>query len=213
MDDSGSIDDRGFEVKSSMPRSIRWKWWPEEAFSDQMRDGGHRSVRSLLFPKGGTAMKIKLAPGDPAPDFSLPDQTGRIHTLGDYRGRWLLLYFYPKDDTPGCTREACAFRDVYGDIRARGAEVLGVSVDSVKSHEKFAAKYDLPFPLLADEKKTVVRAYGVWGTKKFMGRQYEGTHRVSFLIAPDGTIARVYGSVKPDRHAEEVVADLSRLQG
>ena len=156
---------------------------------------------------------MKLKPGEPAPGFSLLDHTGRVHTLADYRGRWLLLYFYPKDDTPGCTKEACAFRDVYADIRARNAEVLGVSVDSVTSHEKFAAKYNLPFPLLADEKKEVVRAYGAWGTKKFMGRQYQGTHRISFLIAPDGTIAKVYDSVKPDRHAEEVLRDLSQFQG
>lgn len=146
--------------------------------------------------------------GQPAPDFSLPDQDGKQHALTDYRGRYLLLYFYPKDDTPGCTKEACALRDADPDFSMLDAAVLGVSADTVKSHKKFVEKYGLTFPLLADEEKTVVGAYGVWGKKKFMGREYEGILRTSFLIDPEGKIAKVYENVKPEKHAEEVLADL-----
>jgi peroxiredoxin Q/BCP len=153
------------------------------------------------------------ATGTPAPDFSLPDQHGTIHSLSQYLGKWVLLYFYPKDDTPGCTKEACAIRDADPDLSSLGAIVLGVSADSVKSHKKFAEKYNLAFPLLADEERQVVDAYGVWGAKKFMGREYEGILRTSFLIGPDGVIAKVYESVKPETHAEEVLADLRTLIG
>lgn len=150
--------------------------------------------------------------GDNAPSFSLPDQDGKVHTLTDYRGRYVLLYFYPKDDTPGCTKEACAIRDADPDFSVLDAVVLGVSADSVKSHKKFAEKYELRFPLLADEDKKVVHAYGVWGLKKFMGREYEGIFRVSFLIDPEGKIAKVYDPVKPELHAQEVLADLKAFQ-
>lgn len=155
---------------------------------------------------------MKVAAGGRAPAFSLPDQDGTIHTLTDYRGRYLLLYFYPKDDTPGCTKEACALRDADPDFSKLDAAVLGVSADSVKSHKKFAEKYGLRFPLLADEDKKLVHAYGVWGKKKFMGREYEGILRTSFLIDPEGKIAKVYESVKPAQHAEEVLADIARLK-
>lgn len=150
---------------------------------------------------------MKLKEGAKAPEFTLPDQTGEIHSLKDYRGKWVLLYFYPKDDTPGCTAEACAIRDRYGDFKKSKTVVLGVSIDSVKSHGKFREKYDLPFPLLADEAKKTVNAYGVWGKKKFMGREYMGTHRVSFLIDPEGKIAKIYEQVKPKEHAGEVLSD------
>ena len=145
-----------------------------------------------------------------APAFKLLDQNGDSHALSDYVGKWVLLYFYPKDDTPGCTKEACAIRDSWKEFKKHNAVVLGISVDSVKSHEKFAAKYKLPFTILSDEKKEVVRKYGVWGNKKFMGRSYDGTFRTSFLINPAGKIAKIYEKVKPEIHAEEVLMDLEK---
>lgn len=153
-----------------------------------------------------------LKPGDTAPDFTLPDQEGKRHSLSDYKGDWILLYFYPKDDTPGCTAEACAIRDDYEAYGDTEITVLGVSTDTVKSHAKFATKYALPFTLLADEEKKVVAQYGVWGKKKFMGKDYMGTSRMSFLIAPDGKIAKVYDLVRPADHAEEVLADVRALR-
>lgn len=150
--------------------------------------------------------------GSLAPDFTLSDQDGVAHTLSALRGRFVLLYFYPKDDTPGCTKEACAIRDAEPDFSRLDAVVLGISPDSVASHKKFAEKYGLPFTLLADTDKTVVRAYGVWGSKKMMGREYEGVLRTSFLINPEGKIAKVYESVKPEIHAAEVLADLEALR-
>ena len=146
-----------------------------------------------------------------APDFTLPDQEGKSHSLADYRGKWVLLYFYPKDDTPGCTIEACTIRDQFKDFTKIGAVVLGVSTDSVASHKKFASTYALPFTLLADEYKEVVGRYGVFGEKKFMGKTYMGTSRTSFLIDPKGDIAKVYEKVKPEAHAAEVIADLKQL--
>lgn len=149
--------------------------------------------------------------GDRAPAFTLPDQEGAEHTLSDYTGKWVLLYFYPKDDTPGCTIEACTIRDQFKDFTTIGAEVLGVSTDSVASHKKFAEKFELPFTLLADEHKEVVGAYGVFGEKKMYGKTYMGTMRTSFLIDPSGKIAKVYEKVKPETHAAEVIADLKAL--
>lgn len=154
---------------------------------------------------------MKLKQGNLAPDFTLLDQDGKSHTLSVLRGKWVLLYFYPKDDTPGCTVEACTLRDNLPKFKRLKAKVFGVSVDSVKSHAKFAKKYGLPFTLLADEDKQVVKAYGLWGKKKFMGREYMGTNRASFLIDPDGKIAKVYENVKPEAHAQEVLADLKDL--
>ncbi len=153
-----------------------------------------------------------LTVGDKAPDFRLPDQDGTEHTLSEVKGQWALVYFYPKDDTPGCTKEACGLRDAFPKFKKLGLTVFGVSVDSVKKHAKFAEKYQLPFILLADEQKEMVEAYGVWGKKKFMGREYMGTNRVSFLIDPKGKIAKVYPQVKPEVHAEEVLADMKALQ-
>jgi len=149
--------------------------------------------------------------GSKAPEFTLPDQNGEGHSLKEYKGRWILIYFYPKDDTPGCTIEACTIRDQFKDFKKIGAEVIGVSTDSVKSHKKFADSYELPFTLLADENKEVVGEYGVFGEKKFMGRTYMGTKRMSFLVDPKGKIAKVYEKVKPLTHAAEVIADLKTL--
>lgn len=151
------------------------------------------------------------AEGDPAPDFTLPDQRGRQHALSDYRGQWLLLYFYPKDGTPGCTKEACGIRDHFGRFEDLDTAVLGVSPDSVKSHREFAEEHDLPFTLLADAERKVVNQYGVWGAATIDGEEIETTHRVSFLIDPDGEIVRVYGDVDPEAHATEVIADRAEL--
>lgn len=147
-----------------------------------------------------------------APDFVLPDQDGVEHSLSQYRGQWVLLYFYPKDDTAGCTKEACSIRDAFPKFQNLNIKVLGVSVDSVESHKKFALKHQLPFTLLSDVHKKVVHLYGVWGEKKFMGRDDEGTLRSSFLIDPTGTIEKIYTAVKPEKHAEEVLKDLKRLE-
>lgn len=149
--------------------------------------------------------------GRKAPTFTLLDEEGNKHALKDYAGKWVLLYFYPKDNTPGCTEQACVLRDADPDFSKLKAVVLGVSADTVASHKKFKEKYGLSFPLLADVDKKVVNAYGVWGRKKFMGREYDGIFRTSFLIDPTGKIAKVYENVKPSRHAEEVLADLKTL--
>ena len=146
--------------------------------------------------------------GSAAPEFSLPDQDGRVHSLKDYAGAPVLIYFYPKDDTPGCTKQACMIRDAFPDFKKTGVTVLGISTDSVKSHKKFAEKYGLPFTLLSDEEKKVVEAYGVWGRKKMMGREYDGVFRTSFLIGKDENVLKVYENVKADKHAEQVLADL-----
>ena len=140
-----------------------------------------------------------LRVGHKAPDFRLPDQNGKTHSLSDYRGKWVLLYFYPKDDTPGCTKEACAIRDNLPKFKSLNLDVLGISTDSIKSHKKFAEKYELPFTLLSDEKKEVLKKYGVLG-------------RTSFLINPKGGIFKIYENVKPDAHAEEVLGDMADLK-
>ncbi len=149
-----------------------------------------------------------IAVGMRAPDFTLPDQEGKEHTLSEYRGRWVLLYFYPKDDTPGCTKEACMIRDTFPRFEGVHAYVFGVSKDTVASHKKFTEKYHLPFPLLADVDTAVNKLYGVWREKKMMGKVYLGTARTSFLIDPEGVVRKVYEKVKPEIHAEEVLADL-----
>lgn len=149
--------------------------------------------------------------GDTAPAFSLPDQNGTVHSLADNRGKWVLLYFYPKDMTPGCTKEACAVRDTFPAFGKLNAVVYGLSADTVESHKKFAEAYNLQFPLLADPDKKTIEAYGVWQEKNMMGRKYMGIVRSSFLINPEGVIAKVYEKVKPEIHAEEVIADLKAL--
>lgn len=151
---------------------------------------------------------IKKFTGKKAPGFNLPDQNGKAHSLKNYAGGWLVVYFYPKDDTPGCTKEACSIRDWIGDFKKAGVKVVGVSVDSVKSHKKFADKYHLNFIILADEDKATVNAYGVWAKKKFMGREYMGTMRTTFLIDPASKIRKVYENVKPDVHVDELLADV-----
>ena len=152
-----------------------------------------------------------LKPNTKAPDFSLPDQDGRMHSLADYKGKWVLIYFYPKDDTPGCTKQACVIRDNLPDFKKLDCVILGISVDSVKSHNKFAKKYKLPFTILADDKKEVVKKYGVWQKKNFMGKSYMGTKRISYLIDPEGKIDKVYPEVKPDDHADEVLRDIENF--
>lgn len=153
-------------------------------------------------------LELKLKEGDPAPAFSAITSGGGKLSLADFKGQNVILYFYPKDDTPGCTKEACSFRDHFAELKKKGAVILGVSPDSVKSHDKFVEKFKLPFTLLADEDKKIVEAYGVWGEKSFMGRKYLGTHRVTFLIGPDGRIKKIWPKVKPEEHVAEVMAAL-----
>lgn len=145
----------------------------------------------------------------PAPDFSLTDSTGAKHTLADYAGGWLVLYFYPKDDTPGCTAEACSLRDARDDLTALGAQVVGVSKDGPSDHDAFKAKHNLNFQLLSDPEGEVIAAYGAWGKKMF---GVEGILRKTFIIDPSGTVRKVYGRVTPVGHGEQVVADLRKLQ-
>jgi thioredoxin-dependent peroxiredoxin len=149
--------------------------------------------------------------GIEAPDFTLPDQDGMPRRLSEYRGSPVVLYFYPKDDTPGCTTEACNFRDDYSAFQDAGVIILGVSPDNAKSHTKFKSKYDLPFTLLADEDHGVCLQYGVWGPKKFMGREYEGVLRTTFLIDRAGSIVKVFEKVKPDQHSAEILAALAEV--
>ena len=153
-------------------------------------------------------IQLTLKPGDLAPDFSVSTQSGKTATLTDFRGKKVILYFYPKDDTPGCTKEACAFKDHFSQFSKKGAIILGASPDSVKSHAKFAQKFQLPFTLLADEDQKISTAYGVWGEKVFMGRKYMGVHRTTFLIGPDGRIEKIWPEVKPEEHAAEVLENL-----
>lgn len=168
----------------------------------------------ILEPLHGSNKRIfnfnlmKINVGDMAPDFTLSDQDGKNRTLSDHRGQWVLIYFYPKDDTPGCTVEACGLRDNLPKFKELDAIVLGISKDSVKSHAKFIKKFGLPFTLLSDEGLEVVKAYGVYGPKKFMGRDFMGVNRESFLIDPKGKVAKHYVKVQPEEHPEEVLNDL-----
>jgi peroxiredoxin Q/BCP len=146
--------------------------------------------------------------GDRAPDFSIPDGGGNLVTLNALRGKTVVLYFYPRDNTPGCTKEACGFRDRYADFQAHDIVILGVSTDDAKKHAKFTQKYDLPFPLLCDTEAELSIAYGVYGLKKFMGKEFMGINRTTFVIDPDGQIAKIYRKVKAEPHPAEVLADL-----
>lgn len=146
-----------------------------------------------------------------APSFKLLDQDNKLHTLTDYEGMWLIVYFYPKDDTPGCTKEACAFRDMSDEFAKRSIRVVGISKDSVAAHKKFANKFKLPFTLLSDPSHEVIEAYGAWGEKKFMGRTFSGILRKSFLIDPEGNITKEYPKVTPDQHAREILKDFDAL--
>jgi peroxiredoxin Q/BCP len=148
-----------------------------------------------------------LKEGDKAPDFIAFDQDGKKHQLEDYRGKKLVLFFYPKANTPGCTAEACDLRDNYSRFQSENYELLGVSADSAKAQGKFRDRYKFPFPLLADEAKSVIEAYGVWGPKKFMGREYDGIHRITFIINEEGIIEKVIDDVKTKKHAAQIIAE------
>ncbi len=152
---------------------------------------------------------MKQTPPYPAPSFSLQDETGSLHSLSDYTGKWVILYFYPKDDTPGCTVEACGMRDARDDLMDLGAEVIGISKDDAASHEKFKAKHSLNFTLLTDAAGEVINAYGAWGKKQF---GVEGVLRKTFIINPAGDVVKVYGRVTPDGHGAKVTTDLALLQ-
>jgi peroxiredoxin Q/BCP len=158
--------------------------------------------QTIALCSGGIDM---LKEGSRAPAFSTKDAEGKKVSLKDYRGEKVVLYFYPKDDTPGCTKEACSFRDAFSDFKKRGIKVLGVSPDNESSHQKFAAKYKLPFTLLTDTDHTIADSYGVYGEKKFMGRTYMGVRRTTFLIDEQGKIKKIFAKVKPDEHAREVL--------
>lgn len=173
---------------------------------------GLRNIRAfagalliMIFPLTHAA---GLKAGDPAPSFELMDQNGKLHTLADYRGRWLVLYFYPKDDTPGCTTEACEFRDDVVELKRLGATVLGISTDDVKSHREFADKYHLSFPLLSDSDGEVARSYGSLVNLAL----FRFAKRHTFIIDGDGRIAKIYRSVDPKTHSDEVIRDLAQLQ-
>ncbi len=154
---------------------------------------------------------MELSVGAIAPEFSLPDGDGNTVSLADYRGQYVVLYFYPRDNTPGCTKEACGFRDAYDDYTGKDVVVLGVSTDDAKSHTKFTTKHNLPFPLLTDADGAVSTQYESYGPKKFMGKEYVGITRRTFIIDPDGKIAKIYPKVKPEPHAQQVLADLAEL--
>jgi peroxiredoxin Q/BCP len=146
-----------------------------------------------------------LQEGDKAPDFKGVDQEGNTIQLSDYKGKKLVLYFYPKDNTPGCTNEACNLRDNYEELQKQGFEILGVSADSEKKHQNFINKYDLPFPLLADTEKEVIEQYGIWGPKKFMGKVKDGIHRTTFVIDEEGKIEKVFKKVKTKDHTNQIL--------
>ncbi|MCE9647908.1 MAG: thioredoxin-dependent thiol peroxidase [Chloroflexi bacterium] len=151
---------------------------------------------------------MTLSSGMPAPEFEMLDDTNVPRKLSDFRGRNVILYFYPKDDTPGCTKEACNFRDDYSAYEKAGVAILGVSPDDVASHVKFKKKFQLQFPLLSDEGHKVCDAYGVWGAKKFMGKEYDGVLRTTFLIDTEGNIKRIYENVRPAEHSSELLGEL-----
>lgn len=158
-------------------------------------------------------MAVTLEAGEPAPDFTLPDQDGTQHSLADYAGKTLVLYFYPRDETPGCTKQACNFRDFFGDIQAEGAVVLGVSTDTAESHRKFREKHELPFPLLVDEDAEMATAYGAWGEKTLYGRTSIGMTRSTFIVGPDGTLTKVWKRAKAAGNGEAVLKELRKRKG
>lgn len=147
-----------------------------------------------------------------APEFSLKDQHGQVHSLRDYRGKWMVIFFYPKDNTPGCTKEACSFRDSFETLTAAHTVVLGISKDSIESHQKFAQKHNLPFPLLSDHDHQVAKAFGAWAEKKFMGKTYMGTQRNTYLINPKGEIVKSYIQVNPLTHVKQLIEAINQEQ-
>lgn len=152
---------------------------------------------------------MSLTIGDLAPDFTLPDGAGNSVRLSDFKGKTVVLYFYPRDSTPGCTTEACEFRDAYVDYQGKNIVILGINNDDAKAHTKFTTKFNLPFPLLTDADGQVGAAYGSYGLKKFMGKEFMGTSRNTFVIGPEGTIDKIYQKVKPIGHAAQVLTDLA----
>lgn len=184
-----------------------------QAQSRSKRPQKTTSTKTASPPKGTAASPpADLKVGQKAPAFALPDATGKTVRLADYRGKKVVLYFYPKDDTSGCTKEACAFRDQLDEIQENGAVVLGVSPDSVESHKKFAAKYSLNFPLLSDVEKKVAQAYGVWKEKSMYGRKYMGVERTTFIIDEQGKIDEIFRKVKVDGHIDDVLSELDLIQ-
>jgi thioredoxin-dependent peroxiredoxin len=168
----------------------------------------YRLVMRLLEAFDRHLEEPMLKPGDTAPDVTAKDETGKTVKLSDLKGKSVVLYFYPKDDTPGCTAEACSFRDNYAAVKKKGAVILGVSKDGAASHVKFKEKYDLPFPLLADEDLKVIKAYGAWGKKSLYGREYMGVFRSTYVIGPDGKIKAAFPKVKVNGHEKEVLEAL-----
>lgn len=152
---------------------------------------------------------MSLSPGDLAPPFTLPDADGNLVSLSDFLGKRVIVYFYPRDNTPGCTTEACGFRDLYSKYQSQDLVILGISADDAKAHIKFASKYQLPFRLLCDEDGKVATTYGSYGLKKFMGREFMGVYRHTFIINPKGYIEQIYRHVKPSTHAAEILKELS----
>jgi peroxiredoxin Q/BCP len=152
---------------------------------------------------------LHLKEGDPAPDFRATDQYGKEFSLTDYRGKKVILYFYPKDNTPGCNAEACNLRDNHNDLNVKGFEVIGVSADSLASHLKFTEKFDLPFRLIPDTDKEIINLYGVWGPKKFMGKEYDGIHRTTFVISEEGKIEKIFTKVKTKEHTGQILESFS----
>jgi thioredoxin-dependent peroxiredoxin len=175
-------------------------------------DSHSQTVNPTVAPQTlDTQNAMTLNIGDSAPEFSLPDADGNLISLAALKGKRVVMFFYPRDNTPGCTKEACAFRDAYSQIQSKGAVVLGVSTDDAKSHAKFATKYDLPFPLLVDAEGEVGTRYGCYGLKKMYGKEYMGITRSSFIIGPDGSLEKIYSKVKPEAHVAEVMADIEAL--
>jgi peroxiredoxin Q/BCP len=151
---------------------------------------------------------MKLNVGDKAPAIVAMDQNGNLISLDDFKGNKVILYFYPKDDTPGCTAEACNLRDNYDSLLAKGFKIIGVSADSVKSHQKFTGKYNLPFPLIPDTDRKIINDYGVWGRKKFLGKEYDGIYRTTFIISKDGVIMKIFDKVDTKQHTDQILAEI-----
>ena len=196
---SGSVSSKGVAKKKVVPKKTTAK--------KSTSSVAKKNVTTSPKGKGATA-KGGLKVGNRAPAFSLPNEKGQIVKSSELKGKKVVLFFYPKDNTPGCTKEACSFRDGLQAIRKKGAVVLGVSADSVSSHQKFSQKFDFNFPLLSDESKTMIQAYGVWKEKSMYGRKYMGIERTTVLIAKDGTISHIFPKVKVDGHYEEVLQAL-----